>query len=78
MVRPARIRRGVPPDRGVLYSSVNSGGPLHITGVLYGVDVKVFVSDERIPVFIKSLDLLNINGIQSDFDQLSERISSMT
>lgn len=74
LLTPASIERfNIWVEVGIFF-----GTGKRITGVLYGVDVKVFVSDERIPIFIKSLDLLNINGIQSYFDQLSERISSTT
>jgi hypothetical protein len=45
-----------------------------IVSVLYGVDVKAFVADERIPSFMKDRDLVDINRIDSYFMQLSERV----
>lgn len=46
-----------------------------ITGVLYGLDGTALTADERIPVFLKSRDLVDINRIESYFEQLSERFS---
>lgn len=50
------------------------GQSKRIVSVLYGVDVKAFVADERVPYFLKDRDLVDINRIESYFTQVSERV----
>jgi hypothetical protein len=51
-----------------------SGRKKRITSVLYGVDVKAFVADERISLFLKGRDVVDINRIDSYLKQLAERM----
>lgn len=53
-----------------------SGQRKRIISVLYGVDVKAFVADERIPLFLKGRDVVDINRIDSYFKQLAERMKT--
>ena len=46
-----------------------------IVGLLLGIDAKSLSSDERIPVALKRLDLLDLNDVESYFSQLTERVT---
>lgn len=52
------------------------GAKKRIVGVLYGVSVKDISSDERMPVLLKRIDLVDINDLDSYFDQLHARVES--
>lgn len=45
-----------------------------MVGVLHGVEPKALAGEERIPIALKKLDLVQLNGIDSYFTQLSERV----
>ena len=49
------------------------GSRKRIVGVLHGVTAKDLSSDERIPVLLKRTDLVDLNRIDSYFDQLRNR-----
>lgn len=49
------------------------GSRKRIIGVLHGVTAKELSSDERIPVLLKRTDLVELNKIDSYFDQLRKR-----
>lgn len=49
------------------------GNKKRIVGVLHGVTAKELSSDERIPVLLKRTDLVDLNRIDSYFDQLRNR-----
>ncbi len=48
-----------------------------IVGILYGLTAKEFSVQERIPVLLKRTDLLDINHIESYFEQLKRRAESV-
>jgi hypothetical protein len=50
------------------------GSGKRIVGVLHGITAKEIASDERIPILLKRIDLLDINRIDSYFDQLRARL----
>ena len=45
-----------------------------MVGVLHGVDHKALSTEERIPIALKKLDLVQLNGIDSYFTQLGQRV----
>jgi len=45
-----------------------------MVGILHGVTAKDLSTDERIPIALKRLDMINLNDIASYFTQLDERI----
>jgi hypothetical protein len=44
-----------------------------IVAVMHGLDVKDISLDENIPVLLKKLDLVNINDVNTYFEQLNRR-----
>jgi hypothetical protein len=50
-------------------------GGKRIVGVLHGVSHKDIATDERIAVLLKKIDLVDINAIDSYFEQLRKRVS---
>jgi TIR domain len=50
------------------------GDDKRMVGVLHGMSVNEFTSDERIPVVLKRLSLLTLNDVDSYFDQLRTRV----
>lgn len=45
-----------------------------IVGVLHGLTAKEISTDERIPAFLKRIDLVEINQLDGYFDQLKKRV----
>ena len=45
-----------------------------IVGVLHGVTIKDISTDERIPALLKRIDLVEINQLDSYFQQLQKRV----
>lgn len=50
-------------------------GGKRIIGVLHGISHKDIATDERIAVLLKKIDLVELNGIDSYFEQLRRRIT---
>jgi hypothetical protein len=48
-----------------------------MVGVLHGVDPKALSTEERIPIALKKLDLVQLNGIDSYFKQLGQRVQRL-
>jgi len=51
-------------------------GNRRMIGVLYGIEPKELATDERMPIALKKLDLVDLNGIDSYFSQLKARVWS--
>lgn len=47
-----------------------------MVGVLYGITAKELATDEKTPVILKRLDLIELNHIDSYFSQLCDRANS--
>ena len=45
-----------------------------IVAILYGLEPEDVSTDKNIPVLLKKLDLVQINEVQSYFDQLAHRV----
>jgi len=52
------------------------GAKKRIVGVLYGTSVQEISSDERMPVVLKRIDLVNINDLDSYLAQLRARVKA--
>lgn len=52
------------------------GSRKRIVAVLHGITAKGLSSDERIPVLLKRTDLVDLNRIDSYFDQLRKRAAN--
>lgn len=52
------------------------GARKRIVGVLYGVSAQDISTDERMPVALKRIDLVDINDFDSYFTQLQARINA--
>lgn len=47
-----------------------------IVGVLYGITTNEISTDERIPALLKKLDVVELNDVNSYFEQLARRVRS--
>ena len=54
------------------------GAQKRMVGVLYGLDAKALATDEKTPVMLKRLDLVELNKVDSYFGQLTARIKPPT
>lgn len=52
-------------------------GGKRIVGVLHGVTVKSIATDEKIAVLLKKLDLIELNKIDTYFEQLKARVAQV-
>lgn len=52
------------------------GDRKRIVGVLHGLEKKDISTDERIPILLKGIDMVDINDLDAYFEQLSSRISN--
>mgnify|MGYP001458545062 CR=1 FL=1 len=50
-------------------------GGKRIVGVLHGLTAKDIATDERVAVLVKKLDLVDINGVDTYFEQLRNRVA---
>lgn len=48
---------------------------LRIVGVLHGISLDEVSADARMPALLKRLDMIEINGVDSYFEQLRRRVS---
>ena len=53
------------------------GDGKRIVGVLHGLEKKDISTDERIPVLLKGIDMVEINKLDDYFSQLSARITNV-
>ncbi|HEY0079518.1 MAG TPA: toll/interleukin-1 receptor domain-containing protein [Pyrinomonadaceae bacterium] len=51
------------------------GGRKRMVGILHGIEAKDLATDERIPIALKRLDLVDLNNIESYFSQLQSRVN---
>ena len=50
------------------------GSRKRIVGILHGLTVSDISKDERIPILLKKIDLVDINKIDTFFQQLKDRV----
>lgn len=65
-------------DRPYVWAEIGVawGRKLPIVTLLHGIDVEAMQSNSRIPIFLKKRNLLDLNNIQTYFDELSIRVNN--